>query len=331
MRIFSSTLARRGKMIVPLENLYEWQKKPVLGSIYNPVPIPDEIRKYLSADNPKLLDLRRRYAKCDSAVVTPAMWTEGYVHAQNLCYFRGDNVYVWQIRGGPYTAGGNYNEMGHALAAYYAKSIDRGGLFDRLTEDGAFGTFTFDVAGRTISRDLTDSVIEIDFLDRHLEIMSRPASVLDIGAGYGRLAHHVSTVALGARCICADAVAHSTFLSEFYLGYRGVAERARIVPLDEVDASLGAESIDIAININSFPECRLEAIEWWISRAARWGIRYFMANCMADELRTHQGIEFTSVFAKHGYHLAVREPKYRDPMVQRYGIAPGYYFLFELQ
>jgi hypothetical protein len=332
MRMLNSALARRGKMIVPLECLYEWQRKPVLGPVYNPAPIPESARTYLSKDNPRLLDLQRRYAKCDSMVIVSATWTDDYLRAEDLRYFRGDNIYVWQVRGGPYTAGGNYHEMGQALAAHYAKFIDRAGLFDRLAEDGAFGAFMFDVAGRTVSRDLTDSVIELDFLDRHLDLLRRSnVSILDIGAGYGRLAYRTTMAAPGVRqYLCVDAIAHSTFLSEFYLAYRA-ADRTRVVPLDEVAATLGAEQIDIAININSFSECRVEAIEWWVSRTARWGVRRFMVSCMSDELRTNHGVEFSSIFARHRYRLVVREPKYRDPPVQRYAIAPGYYFLFELQ
>jgi hypothetical protein len=140
---------------------------------------------------------------------------------------------VWQVRGGLYTAGGNYNEIGHLVAAYYARSIDRHGLF-------------------------------------------------------------------------------------------------HVVPLDEVDEILAAERIDIAININSFPECRPEAVEWWVSRTARWRIKHFLVSCMSDRLQTNRGLEFSSIFAKNGYHLRAREPKDRDALVQRYAIAPGYYFLFEL-
>jgi hypothetical protein len=34
-----------------------------------------------------------------------------------------------------------------------------------------------------------------------------------------------------------------------------------VVALDEIERSLATKKIDIAVNIYSFPECRLEAIE----------------------------------------------------------------------
>jgi 2-polyprenyl-3-methyl-5-hydroxy-6-metoxy-1,4-benzoquinol methylase len=63
-----------------------------------------------------------------------------------------------------------------------------------LEEDDDFGAEVFDFHGKVVSRDLLDSIIEINFLDRHLGFSSRRAvNVLDIGAGYGRLAHRMAT------------------------------------------------------------------------------------------------------------------------------------------
>jgi hypothetical protein len=180
---------------------------------------------------------------------------------------------------------------------------------------------------------LTDSIIEIDFLDRHLGLMSSPnVTMLDIGAGYGRLAHRVSATVPGLRrYICSDAIAYSTFVNEYYVGYRGVAEKTREIPLDEIERCLAKESVDIAVNICSFPECRLDVIEWWISLTARRGIRHFLVNCGSEQLQTNDGRSFSRLFEKQGYRLLTREPKYRDALVQQYAIAPSYYFLFELR
>jgi hypothetical protein len=325
-------LARRGKVIVLRERLYDWQTNSPLGPVYNPVTIPDEARDYLVPSNPRLIDLKRRYASCDPKVITPSQWTQGHVRDEDIPYFRGDNAYVWQVRGGDYGWGGNYHEHGHLLATYYVKSIDRYGLLDQLSEDDAFGAFTFNIAGRLITRDLLDSIIEIDLLDRHLGLMSRPAvTILDVGAGYGRLAHRLAAAVPGLkRCICADAIPHSTFISEFYLGYRGTGEKTEVIELDQVDRAMRRRNVDIAVNICSFPECRLEAIEWWVSRLARWNIKHFLISCINPKLENSRNEDFTSVLAAHGYRLLVREPKYRDNLMQKYAIAPIFYFLFEL-
>lgn len=329
----NSLLAFWGKAIIPRERLYEWQINPVSAPVYNPQSLPKDARNYLAMDNPKLIDLKRRYAKCDPNVTEALQWTDDYVSMHDLAYFRGDNAYLWQVRSGAYTANGNYNVVGHLVATYYVKSIDRHNLLNQLTEDDAFGNFIFNAAGYVISRDLLDSIIEIDFLDRHLGLMSRSnLTMLDVGAGYGRLAYRVSAAVTGLRrYICTDAVAYSTFISQFYLNYRNASEKVRVAALDEIDASLANEDIDVAVNICSFPECRVEAIEWWISRLARWRIKHLMISCIGNKLRTNHQKEFLPILERYGYRLAVLEPKYNDDLVQKYAIAPCYYFLLELQ
>lgn len=48
-------------------------------------------------------------------------------------------------------------------------------------------------------------------------------------------------------------------------------------------------------------------------------------------LLTNDGKDFGEVIEKHGYKLVAKEPKYRDPVVQKYAINPTYHYLFELQ
>jgi hypothetical protein len=328
----NSLLAWWGKVIVPRARLYEWQVNPILGAVHNPTDLPTDAQEYLVPDNPRLLDLKRRYADFDPRVTTPLQWTDDYVRIEDIAHFRGDNAYVWQVRGDNCNTGGNYNILGHLLATYYVKSIDRYQLLDRLTEDNDFGNFTFDIAGHVVSRDLLDSIIEILFLDRHLGLMSRSdLTMLDIGAGYGRLAYRLSAAVPGLKkCFCADAVPYSTFISEFYLRFRKATPKTQVVPLDEIEQTLANVNVDIAVNICSFPECRLEAIEWWISRLACWNIRYFLVSCMSKTLENYLQQEFSSNLEKHGYRLLTYEPKYHDALIQKYAIAPIYYFLFEL-
>jgi hypothetical protein len=120
---------------------------------------------------------------------------------------------------------------------------------------------------------------------------------------------------------------------ERYLAHLG--SNAKVVPLDEVDDFLSATRIDVATNIHSFSECRLEAIEWWVTRLARAGVRYIMVvpnlvdpgdgHCLTN---AHEDME--EVFAEAGYVATVREPRHRDPQVQRYGVDPTWLNLFEL-
>jgi hypothetical protein len=49
------------------------------------------------------------------------------------------------------------------------------------------------------------------------------------------------------------------------------------------------------------------------------------------ELRTNEGIDFGNIIEKHGYKMIAKDPKYRDPLVQKYAVNPSYHYLFELQ
>jgi hypothetical protein len=332
-RAINAYLARRDEVIVPRERLYEWQlNPPILEPAHNPSRLSEDARKYLAPDNPRLGDLKARYAKCDPDVITPLEWREGHVRTQDIAYFRGDNAYLWQVRGK------NCNILSYALATYYVKSIDKHSLLETLVEDNVFGNFTFEIAGHVISRDLLDSIIEINFLDRHLGFMSRQdVTLLDIGAGYGRLAYRASAAVPGLRkYLCADAVPYSTFISEFYLRYRNALEKTQVIALDEFEQVLADTKIDIAVNIHSFSECRLEAIEWWISRLARAETKYLMIAPNAVQaggmiLLTNDGNEFLPIINKYGYQLLISEPKYLDPIIQEYAVESTFYYLFELR
>jgi hypothetical protein len=327
----NESLRRRGFEIVPSARLYDWQHESVDQPAFNATLLPAGAADYLRPDNPKLLDLQKRYRAFDAQVTTSSVWTNRHVRQEYVTYFRGDNAWVWQVRGT------NAHILAHALCLYYLKSIDRLGLLDKLGEDTNFGNFTFRIAGREVSRDLLDSVAEIYFLDRHLSIGSRPnLRILDIGAGYGRLAHRMLTAfpAIDSY-LCTDVVAVSTFVCDYYLRFRGV-EKACAVPLDVVDAALTEHQIDLAINIHSFSECRMEAIEWWVRLLAKHRVQYLMIvpNRTADggeRLLTNEGHDFLPILERYGYRTILKEPKYLDPVVQQYGPFPSWHHLLELR
>jgi len=325
-------LRQYGDEIVPAQILYEWQLRPTIATPrYSESILPDGAAEYLTPNNPKLIELQHRYAKVDPDVTTSSVWTDHYVLPEDIAYFRGDNAWVWQVRGR------NSNILAYALSTYYLKSIDRLGLFDKLVEDNHFGNFSFTIAGRQVSRDLLDSISEIYFLDRHLGIASRPnLNVLDIGAGYGRLAHRMANSLPNIeRVFCTDAFAISTFVSDYYLRFRGV-KNARVVPLDEIDKTLSEHRVDLALNIHSFSECRLQAIEWWARLLSKHRVKYLMIapNGEGESLRrllTNDGSDFLPLLERYGYRTLVRELQFVDPVVQTYGLKPTGYHLLELR
>ena len=320
-------LKRNGYRILRDEDLYEWQRKPEPGDAYNPSDLPPGAIEILSSSNQQLKSLQQRYAAFDRSVTAPLVWHENYIRDEQIQFFRGDNGYVWQLRGQ------NMNPLSYVLTTYYALSIDEHGFLDRLCEDETFGNFTFQIANKIISRDLLDSVSELYFLDNHLDIASREnVCILDIGAGYGRLAHRTVTALPNVRYLCTDAVAASTFISDFYLHFRGVQDRAISVPLDQIERTLELEPVNLAVNVHSFSECRIEAIDWWLTLLATNRVQHLMIipNGNQPRMYTNDGNDFQPIVERHGYRLMAKEPKYRDPLVQQYGINPSYYYLFQL-
>jgi hypothetical protein len=287
----------------------------------------------LHTKNPELRALRHRYAGLQDIIGAPPVWRPGHVGADDLLYFRGDNGYVWQYQD-------NNRSTKYLLTYFYLKSIDTLGLFDVLTEDGDYGVFTFPT-GETdhdgndilVSRDLLDSVCELLFLDRTVQISRRPGlNVLDIGAGYGRLAYRTATALSNLDTyLCIDAVPESTFLSSVYLSAKRAAG-TRVVALDE-QHELVPGTIHLAINIHSFSECAIEAVDYWISRCAELKIEYLfivpdMSAQGGEALRLVDGTDFHPLVAQYGYHLAHAEPKYPNREVQKNGISPAWYYLF---
>ena len=266
--------------------------------------------------------MRDSYARFDRRVTTPAVWHDEVIRKEDIANFRGDTQYIWQA------AHLNLNEVAFALTYFYLKSSRCADLLTQLQEDGAFAAVCLEVDGRLVSRDLLDSVTEIDFLRRHAGLGETELTLLDIGAGYGRLAYHIaSTWPDKARVFTTDAFAVSTFLSEFYLSFRRTA--ATVVPLDAVDAVLPGVNVDVATNIHSFPECTVEAIDWWVERLASWQIRYLMIAPNGERCVTNKGEDMVPIFARHGYRLKVRERRFSEEIIHQFGVDPCCFYLFE--
>ena len=331
-KALNSALKRYDYEVIESRRLYEWQKHPNAQPSFNQSRLPEGATDYLQLNNPKLRDLQARYTTFNTEVTAPLVWTDVHVQPADILYFRGDNAYVWQLRGP------NMNVMAYALTTFYAKSIDKLRLLEQLEEDDFFGNFTFRIDDRLMSRDLLDSIMEIYFLEKYLSLsLSKDMTILDIGAGYGRLAHRmVSAMPNIQNYLCTDAVAISSFISEYYLRFRRAEGKAKVVPLDEIESTLANRAVYIAVNIHSFSECRISAIDWWLSLLERQRVRYLMivpnsGDHGGERLLTYDRKDFGEVIEKHGYKLVAKEPKYGDPVVQKYAISPTYHYLFERQ
>jgi len=316
----------------------------------DPFPLSDEDRRYLSSgydasvplplgaeaelaqNNPRLAELREEYAALDLAVLEHSRWRESSREAfLDLRYFRGESLITWHYRE-PLRV----TELKYYLWLRYIGERDHLELLNRLVEDGAFGCWHFRYAGHPpVSRDLLQSINEISFLDRELGIATMDQlAVLDIGAGYGRLGHRMTTALDNVTdYCCADAIPESTFLSEYYLRYRDCIPPARVITLDRV-AQLEPGAFDLALNIHSFSECPLAAVEWWIGQLSRLRVPRLLIvpnepeallSLEADKTRR----DFGPMLERAGYHLARREPVVADPAVRDLLQLHDHFHLFE--
>jgi hypothetical protein len=276
-----------------------------------------------TAQDARLQTLRARYAAHSSARSARSHWTEDRLRREvDLTSFRGDNLYVWQDR----------NTRVSRRARMYLHTRDVADRSDptwlaRMGEDGAFGAHvhTFDAFG-PVSRDLVDSIVELDFLARHVpRLQDEGAVVVDVGAGYGRLAHRAPAVLPGLdRWCCVDAIPESTYLSEYYLSYRGVLHPegpAEVVPLDELEARFERSTPDLLVNVHSFSEMPLRAVRSWVEWAGDHGIPHIFV--VPNEPGEPAGLEpdgsrppLLGVFAEAKYEPTVVEPVIADPDVR---------------
>jgi putative sugar O-methyltransferase len=333
-------LRMMGAQLVGNKQLEHYQKVrdkylpeiPEPGDLAEP---PPEAREYLQIENPRLVELRQRYQQYKCAATSPSIWTQSHVSLIDLAHFRSDNPYVFQR----FDSNG---EVAHALTTYYLQRKDTLGLLERLREDRVFGAQTFDFESRfLVSRDLLDSINEINFLERTIGIASGTGfNVLDIGAGYGRFAHRLTEGVPGiGKVFCTDAIATSTFLCEYYLRFRR-ASSAVVVPLDQLEHSLRNERVDLAVNIHSFSECRMEAVRWWLDLVCRHRVRYLfiVPNAVSEggrRLALHNkagsgATDYEAEITNRGYRKIEASPKYETPNLQRSGVSPTWYHLFEL-
>jgi hypothetical protein len=130
---------------------------------------------------------------------------------------------------------------------------------------------------------------------------------------------------------CTDAVPLSTFVCDYYLKSKAVSDQAVSVPLDQIEDTLEQTNVELAVNIHSFSECSLEAIDWWMALLAKHSIPYlFIIPNSKDGLLTNHKKDFQPLVEAHGYCKISSDPKYSDPELQLYAANPSMYHLFKL-
>lgn len=149
-----------------------------------------------------------------------------------------------------------------AVLADIQSSATSSKLLGALDEDGAFGCETVEIDGRIVSRDLLDSVTELAFLRDMIGPAVERMTVLDIGAGYGRLAHRMRSAWPNTHYICTDFVFLSTLACEKYIQFRGLA-KCEVWRPETLD--LVPRPIDLAVNVHCWSECTADEVDHWIT------------------------------------------------------------------
>ncbi len=298
------------------------------------ISLPVGADEVLHASNPRLVELRRAYAGLELPALVPARWSRNDRGAYTgLRDFRGETTLRWRHRELPRTTG-----LKMFIYLSYIEQRDASGLLKTLQEDGLYGCWTHEYDGRAlVSRDLLDSTNQLLFLELQLSVLSRPGiRVLDIRSGYGQLAHRMTAATPGLRdYCCVDAVPEATFLCEYYLKFRGCSPPARVVPLHQLD-QLQSVAFDVAVNPQGFSECKLSAVEWWLSQLTAWKVpMLFVVGSEADGLVSLEEDgsrhDLIPVIRRAGYELAVREPVINDQATREILEIEDRFHLFELR
>jgi hypothetical protein len=269
-------------------------------------------------DTQWLDELRREY-QSQPLTALGGTWNPEYAGEVPLTDFRGDNHYVWQRR--------LYEEVNYLTTILYANSHDPHGVLQTIDEDGAFGAEVLEYEGRLYSRDLVESANEINFLLDFLPIEARrPLRLIDVGAGYGRLAHRLSTVVAESEIFCVDGIAESTAICDAYIKFRGLESQVHVVPLTRL-ASIPTP-VSVATNVYSFSEMSYESVAWWLDWLVDAGVQFLfiVPNLPGPSLTNERS--YRELLDARGFHLWKTRRKYDDPLVDRHGLYPGVYYLF---
>ena len=175
-------------------------------------------------------------------------WQQKVVEAGEM--FAGNQIFVEQ-------QSQTYEEFEETALAVAGQSM----VFDwdGATRDKAHGARVVTTAALgPVTRQWLDSNVEIDFLMRHG--VERPR-VLDIGAGYGRLA--VSYAPLCEEYVCTDAVPVSQAVCAHYLSL--YAPYVDVYSPEELLSPRSEFMLpDLAINIHSWNESSVASVEAWL-------------------------------------------------------------------
>ena len=222
----------------------------------------------------------------------------------------------------------------YTVAYEYARSHDRLGALAKFADDGAFGGLRFQVDGHIVSSDVIDLCLQLNFIARHCGFgPSDEITLLDIGAGWGRLVWRFLELFPRGSAYALDAVPFCSLCAQRYLEYRGALDRVVIGSRARLDG-VQPGTFQIATNVHSWSEAPLQSIEAWLDMldVLQVPFLFFVPHGVPAVSAEKEGparLIVPAIFA-HGWQTLVDEPKYGASLQrQQTGLYPtAHYYLF---
>jgi putative sugar O-methyltransferase len=142
----------------------------------------------------------------------------------------------------------------------YAAAHDTSGVTE-LSEPLLGGPFPVYANGRLISQDLANTALEVSALQAGLDGRT-PRHILEVGAGYGRMAHALLSIYPEASYTIVD-IEPAIDIGRWYLSQLFAPERLRFLSPDEARL-LPAGSADVALSISSLQEMTPQQVESYL-------------------------------------------------------------------
>ncbi len=119
----------------------------------------------------------------------------------------------------------------------------------------------------------------------------------------------------------------------YYLKEYHKINQVSVVPINQVNNLMKNQNISLAINIHSFSEMTIDFVKFWIDKINKMKIQYlFIVPNSGEEYKgdliSFDKIDFKPLIESYGYNLIVKRDKYLNPHIQKYGLNPTMYYLF---
>lgn len=199
-----------------------------------------------------------------------AMWADWQERVKkSLPNFAAHPIYVDQSQ-----SEAEYQSVADYVFGKAGGQLDFGGIL----RDAEFGARVVETTHGKVTRMWLDSCVELGFLSRNMPD-DAGSHILEIGAGYGRLAAFIAALDTDEdlkafRYVCVDPVPISTRICRDYCARFAPAVEVPSLPDFLAIHNQKGYAFDVAINVHSWNECTREQISAWLDLLDELGVKY---------------------------------------------------------